>query len=463
MWIALRPFLFLINKFINQKTRKGVIMKSKYFFIIMVGFMLLEIPGIYSQSGWIRQNTGTSLKLHTIDFYDANLGFAMGQNGRMLRTTNGGNNWEILNSITSGAIRDVKVLSPQRVIAISRDDVYISLLLSTNGGVNWNISVFDFSNQYNGHIEINFMNSTFGVIAYDYKVKYTIDGGNNWISSVVNGSSINGWFQDIYMASQSTGYAVLYRRYSSVDRTAEIYKTTNGCETWDYTGRNFDHSDNTFDVRFGFSFLDAQNVWLCGMTKPYSGGNESYLAISANAFNTNSYSNLGSLKFIHDCFFVNYYTGWFIGDRGVYKTVNSGTTVVKQTGDEIMNDMHFINENTGWIVADTGKIFKTTNGGEPIGIQIISTEIPDKYELSQNYPNPFNPVTNIKFDIIKTGDLKLVIYDILGHEVITLFNQKLQAGKYEVDWNAVNSPSGIYFYRLETHNFTQTKKMIFIK
>jgi len=438
-------------------------MKRKISFIILISLMVVSLPNLYSEGGWVMQNSGTSLKLYTIHFNDANFGFAMGQNGRMLRTTNGGNNWEILNSVTNGVIRDVKVLSSQRILAISVDNAIMSLLLSTNGGINWSITAFDNSNQYNGPIELAFLNSTFGVIAYDYKVKYTTNSGNNWMNSVVNGNSVGGWFHDVHMVSQSTGYAVLYRKYSSINHQAQIYKTTNGCETWDHTGISFDHSDNFYDIKFGFSFINAQNVWLCGMTKPYSGGDESYLALSANGFNTNSYSNLGSLKFIHDCFFVNHYTGWFIGDRGVYKTVNGGSTVYPQTGDEKMNDIHFINENTGWIVADGGKIFKTTNGGEPIGIEIISNEIPTKHKLSQNYPNPFNPSTKILIDIKESGDVRLIVYDVLGNEITTLISQEMKSGTYTVDWNGLNYPSGIYFYRIETNHFTETKKMVLSK
>ena len=81
----------------------------------------------------------------------------------------------------------------------------------------------------------------------------------------------------------------------------------------------------------------------------------------------------------------------------------------------------------------------------------------------QNYPNPFNPSTNIKFELPKTGNVKLVIYDVLGREVETLLNEKLNAGSYEAVWNADKYSSGVYFYKLETGDFTQTKKMILMK
>jgi len=98
-----------------------------------------------------------------------------------------------------------------------------------------------------------------------------------------------------------------------------------------------------------------------------------------------------------------------------------------------------------------------------IGITPISTEIPKRFDLKQNYPNPFNPVTNIEFDIAKTGNVNLVIYDMLGQEVKTLINQELKAGKYKYDFNASSLPSGTYFYRLTSGDYTKTNKMILVK
>ncbi len=101
--------------------------------------------------------------------------------------------------------------------------------------------------------------------------------------------------------------------------------------------------------------------------------------------------------------------------------------------------------------------------GGPIGISNISTELPSVYKLYQNYPNPFNPSTEINFDIIKNGNVKIVLYDILGRVVNELLNTTLQAGKYKVDFNAENYASGIYFYRITTDKFTDVKKMLLLK
>jgi hypothetical protein len=102
----------------------------------------------------------------------------------------------------------------------------------------------------------------------------------------------------------------------------------------------------------------------------------------------------------------------------------------------------------------------------PIGIQVISSEVPQKFALYNNYPNPFNPVTRINFDIPKlSGDKKVqvAVYDIQGSLVEMVVNQELTAGKYSVDWNALKYSSGVYFYRVTAGNFTDTKKMILVK
>ncbi len=94
---------------------------------------------------------------------------------------------------------------------------------------------------------------------------------------------------------------------------------------------------------------------------------------------------------------------------------------------------------------------------------VISYEIPEKFSLEQNYPNPFNPSTNIRYKLLKNGFVKLVVFDALGREIETLINEKQSPGTYEVTFNASRHPSGVYFYRVSTNGFTETKKMFLIK
>ncbi|MCX6165918.1 MAG: T9SS type A sorting domain-containing protein, partial [Ignavibacteriae bacterium] len=98
-----------------------------------------------------------------------------------------------------------------------------------------------------------------------------------------------------------------------------------------------------------------------------------------------------------------------------------------------------------------------------IGIKKIGNIIPEKSELSQNYPNPFNPYTNIKFQIKTNSFVTLKVYDILGMEIITLVMERLKSGLYQVQFSNNQLSSGIYFYKLETEDFSAVKSMILIK
>jgi hypothetical protein len=95
------------------------------------------------------------------------------------------------------------------------------------------------------------------------------------------------------------------------------------------------------------------------------------------------------------------------------------------------------------------------------GIRTI--EVPNFYALGQNYPNPFNPTTKIQYAIPRAGDVQLVVYDILGRQVATLINGFKTAGIYTVDFDASLLSSGIYFYRIKSGSFTDTKKMLLVK
>ncbi|MGA7161493.1 MAG: phospholipase D-like domain-containing protein [Bacteroidota bacterium] len=98
-----------------------------------------------------------------------------------------------------------------------------------------------------------------------------------------------------------------------------------------------------------------------------------------------------------------------------------------------------------------------------LSVKPFSDKIPTKYELQQNYPNPFNPSTHIEFSIVDLQSVTVKVYDILGREVATLVNEKLNPGVYTVSWNAARFSSGIYFVRLQTGNFSAVRKVVLMK
>jgi len=92
-----------------------------------------------------------------------------------------------------------------------------------------------------------------------------------------------------------------------------------------------------------------------------------------------------------------------------------------------------------------------------------SQAIPLRFSLSQNYPNPFNPSTKIQFSVVSSQLTVLKIYDLLGREVATLVNEELKPGSYEVTWDAMGYPSGVYFYRLKSESFVETRKLVLMR
>ncbi|HEY5125360.1 MAG TPA: T9SS type A sorting domain-containing protein [Ignavibacteria bacterium] len=149
-------------------------------------------------------------------------------------------------------------------------------------------------------------------------------------------------------------------------------------------------------------------------------------------------------------------------------TVNPGDTQTIIMAQLIARGTNNLNSVTRLKqLSDTA--FQLYQGGFVIGVKPLSSLIPDKFLLYQNYPNPFNPTTKIRFEIplSKGGQRELYsslkVYDILGKEITTLINEKLNPGVYEADFDGSNFASGVYFYQLRYGDFVQMRKMILLK
>ena len=120
------------------------------------------------------------------------------------------------------------------------------------------------------------------------------------------------------------------------------------------------------------------------------------------------------------------------------------------------------NNDNAW---QTPSVWSHTYVGRKDG-DILSTEediVASSFALERNYPNPFNPTTTIEYSLGLAGPTKLMIYDVLGRELVKLVDEYRPAGTHKVVWNASSMPSGVYFYRLESSNFVRTQKMILMK
>ena len=144
------------------------------------------------------------------------------------------------------------------------------------------------------------------------------------------------------------------------------------------------------------------------------------------------------------------------------------------------------NNGTSWTAVNTGltytdvlslavsgtNLFAGTSGGgvwrRPLSemvtsVQRLSTNLPTHFSLEQNYPNPFNPATTISFSLPSKSFVSLKVFDALGREVATLLSEELPAGTYSQQWNAASLPSGVYFYRLQSGSFIETKKLVLLR
>ena len=151
-------------------------------------------------------------------------------------------------------------------------------------------------------------------------------------------------------------------------------------------------------------------------------------------------------------------------DRQGQKSIDAGV-------NNFMADMPFILSNPQDVsIAKIVPVDTDTRKMANIVVQTIygTPTLPLEYILFQNYPNPFNPSTSVKFQVPKTSDVTITIYDMLGQEVRTLFAGEVMRGNYTVNWNGFNNAgakvvSGTYIYRMTAGEFVQSKKMILIK
>lgn len=125
-------------------------------------------------------------------------------------------------------------------------------------------------------------------------------------------------------------------------------------------------------------------------------------------------------------------------------------------GDNLL-DLYIVNRGM------QDRLLLRNDTAKTIGLITLSSEIPQQFSLEQNYPNPFNPETKIRFLLPVSSNVKIIVYDASGRLTAQLLSRQLAAGSYEVNWNAGKLTSGIYFYRIETPEFSETKKMILIK
>ncbi len=374
-------------------------------------------------SNFLLGNSGIDrpVKIISIDSSKAYIG-SYGQ--CIYYTSNSGANWSMRLNDSSLAYPyfNISKTDPLVLIAstLSLDSGYVRVYITSNGGLNWNrqnivfpenSETYDVSVTDPQHFWVG-VNCT-DPNCPDMRYYYTTNAGNNW---------------------QVKTFGLIS---NNVRMDAPVFKNNN---------------------TFGLVFSPGYNYYRYSSTDGGSNWSVPSLFISGDFYGVSLF-NVDSSQI------------WYWAtQKKIFKSTNDGANwsemSINLIEPEFIRAVSFKkigNKFYGWVGTNTGKLFKISELINPIGIYQITTEIPKSYSLSQNYPNPFNPVTKIKFEVPKSGNVRLSVYDALGKEIRLLVNESLQAGVYETDFDATDMPSGIYFYRMSSGNFSETKKMVVIK
>ena len=316
---------------------------------------------------------------------------------------------------------------------------------STNGGFFWNTGPT--SSGYYPWTDIAFFrtSSSTSRILTVYSINndnhlylaWTDDFGNTLTDyNTIMESNVNRGARMVFNGGLSNynGMIAFVRKYTATDWDPYCYTTTNGGTNW---------------------------------TSGYIDGSSNY-ARSIDIVAPRGANNVFKIAYIQDSASTNYvfYAGGNLsGFNNPYRKICSPSGVDTSFGKAVAGYKLTGSDDSFLLYsyfAGMG-LYASRLCASTIGISNNGSEIPKEYSLSQNYPNPFNPSTTIKFSLPKLSNVKLIVYDVLGNEITTLENGKLNPGNYIVDFNTSSLSSGVYFYKLTADNYTETKRMILIK
>jgi photosystem II stability/assembly factor-like uncharacterized protein len=433
-------------------------MKKIYFL-----FIIILLSGLLSAQPWSEQNSGVTATLTSVCCINPSNAWICGYTGTVLRTQNAGLNWinctgnGIPTTVSLISISGNPVLYTDAIVAgYSGSDTWV--WRTTNSGNNWNQVFY----QQGGFIDAVCMtSSTNGFMVGDpvgsrWSLWKTTNGGANWDSTGLYLPQVGteaGWNNSMVCAPPFIWFGT---------NNTKIYFSSNNGINW--TVQATTGELNSYAIWFHPLILSGL-VLMGGATMMQttnSGANWTALA----SMGTGNFGGITSTPLLTDN--LLFQPVWYVRTTNViYYSTNFGVnwTAEYTNPTTTIQYRHISLAYPGrgiWAVGTLGKI---SYHSQLYDVKIIGSTIPKNFALYQNYPNPFNPITKIKFDIVahSVGQTFLSVYDMLGREVATLVNEQLRPGTYEVEWNASQYTSGVYFYKLNSGNYTETKKLVLIK
>ncbi len=422
-------------------------MKILFTFTMMMVVMLSQTM---TPQTWVQQTSGTDSTLFDIYFVNQDKGFACGINGIVLKTTNGGTNWTVLATGITDGFQVIKFLNADSGFVFGSTGGI--LLKTTNGGTSFNNIGPNLPGQSNGGMW--FTSVTTGCIAVgsnysNSKILKTHNGGTSW-DTVYSGSN---WISYFYFSDANHGWATA--------SGGTVLKTTDGGNNWTTlnTGGNYWMS--------GVYFSDPNNGLVGGGYQTAGSFPTIWKTTDsginwAPVFTQNSNVWVGISKIVFPSINIGYaINATSTGAGALLKTTNGGSSWANEaTPKGNLRSLFFTGISNGYTVGDGGIILKFSG---TTGVPNKETSIPVFFSLSQNYPNPFNPSTTIGYSLGENSHVRISVFDVIGKEITTLVDEEKSAENYAVKFDAKDLSSGIYFYRLQTDEFTQTKKLILLQ
>jgi photosystem II stability/assembly factor-like uncharacterized protein len=407
-------------------------------------------PSLSQTNPWKKQQSPVNSTLRRISFTDSLTGWAAGESGVIIHTTDGGNSWAVQNSTIHTFITDIFFINNKIGWATTIKDIFPfnTIILKTNdGGINWNAENFQDTTALMR--TVFFFDSLNGFIGGSY-IAYTSDGGNSWTRASVDSTVVSNYpVYEFNFYNPSHGYACGGR----LDVAGVVWHTTDYGLNWNAQGVS---ADEIFDI-FIFDSLNA--ITLAGDPEGLYPITKIKTTDGGNNWSRDTLSFRG-LSFRID--FRTYNEGWSAsGYRFLFTSDRGDTWHEFETPDSsVIYDLQFTDARHGYAVGENGVILKL----DP-SLVTVEPEMgqPNEFILYQNYPNPFNPTTKIRFRIPDDTFVNLRVFDILGNEVAILINEYKPAGEYEVEFNANGLSNGIYFYRIQAGSYAEIKKLVLLK
>ena len=404
----------------------------------------------------------TTYNYNNIFFIDEKHGWILGTNGNLWKTTNTGITWEHIynNDINDGI--GLQFTSPTTGWITKQYELFTT----SDGGYTWRIV---FTNPYNVNPSNSyFINDSVGFIASDSAlVKSTLfrttDAGDNWI--VLTDTLIG--ITTPYFFSENLGLILCNDgNQASVFKTTDLgnnWMLSNECGSVDGCGYGPIQMLNENEGYLAYHWVNVFGV--TSILKTTNGGN----TWEGGGF-SNPIFNFG----VKDFNYLSFQNGWVTtNNKNIFRTTDAGaawdTLQRPTTLDEVIKNIEFFNSNISYGIS-SNHIYFTSDGWVTYSVvdSIVTNvenpgTIPNEFTLYQNYPNPFNPTTVISYHLPVSGNVTLKIYDLLGREVAVLVDENKPAGKYQINFNASELASGVYYYQLKNGNFIQIKKMVLIQ